>query len=104
VPGPLEGFLDNVIEQRRIEGWALDTAHPDLPVLLDIAVRGRSIGSVLACDFRPDLLAAGKGLGRCAFYFTAPRKLDSEEIRALTVTRAADGALLAGSMAELRVA
>jgi hypothetical protein len=48
------------------------------------------LGTVLACDYRADLAAAGKGGGRCAFSFVAPRRLTPEIQAVLEVRRAAD--------------
>jgi len=94
-PGPLTGYID-IAAGRRIEGWAMDLHHPELPVLLEIVVEDRVIGTALACDARADLLALGKGLGRCAFFFTAPVKLSRTSLRTLQVRRT-DGAHIAMS-------
>jgi hypothetical protein len=93
-PGPLEGCLDGVIGQCRIEGWAMDLSHPRLPVLLDILLRGERLGSTLACEYRHDLKQAGKRDGHCAFAFTSPRRLTQKDCAALTVQRATDASPL----------
>jgi hypothetical protein len=92
-PGPLEGVIDSA-NGRRVEGWARDLAHPELPVLLEVRVHGRRLGHVLACDARDDLAAAGKGRGRCAFSFDAPVDLTAEMLAGLEVRRAADHAVV----------
>jgi hypothetical protein len=86
-----------------IHGWALDTAHPDLPVLLDIFLAGEKIGTTLACHHREDLAAAGKGTGRCAFTFTTPRRLPPEAITTITIRRASDGAILPFAQQPIRI-
>jgi hypothetical protein len=48
----------------RIEAWARDLGHPDLPVRLEILLGAQGIGTVLACDFRADLRQAGVGHNR----------------------------------------
>jgi len=94
VPGRLEGWLETA-DGWRIEGWARDVAHPELPVLLEVCVGGKVIGTVLAREFREDLWQAGKG--RSAFRFTPPFRLRAEHLATLVVRRAADGAELPGA-------
>jgi autotransporter passenger strand-loop-strand repeat protein len=98
-PGRLKGHIDRVAEDRaagriEIDGWALDEAHPELPVLLEVLAGDRVIGTVLACDHRVDLTKAGYGQGRCAFFFAAPDTLAPGEFGGLWVRRAADGKAL----------
>ena len=93
IPGPLEGFIDTA-DAWHIHGWALDTAYPNLPVLLDIRLDDEALGDVLAVQPRDDLRAAGKGAGNCAFSFTAPRRLPADALSRLTVRRVSDGAPL----------
>jgi hypothetical protein len=87
-PGPLRGYID-IVTAGRIEGWAQDQNNPELPVLLEVLAGNRVIGTVLACDYRADLAAAGIGQGRCHFVFHMPDKYAAAAIR---VRRAADGA------------
>ncbi len=91
--GLLEGYVDSV-RGWRIEGWARDLHYPELPVLLEIRARGRRLGRVLACDWRDDLPAAGKGRGRCAFSFASPVELTAEVLAGLEVRRVVDGAVV----------
>ncbi|NNO17591.1 hypothetical protein EF952_30360, partial [Klebsiella pneumoniae] len=72
--------------------WAQDADHPELPVLLEVLLEDQVIGTVLACDFRKDLLAAGFGQGRCSFVFASPVKIRRELAGTLRIRRAADGA------------
>jgi hypothetical protein len=90
-PGPLEGFIDLVTEWL-VEGWALDLNNPALPALLEIVLDGKIIGTALACDFREDLKAAGKGNGRCAFAFKPRTRIPAALFGQLYIRRAADGA------------
>jgi hypothetical protein len=90
LPGALEGYID-FVDTWRIEGWALDQDHPELPVLLEIWVEDRLLGTVLACDHRADLLDVGKNDGNCAFIHHLPTRLPEGELR---IVRAADGAAL----------
>lgn len=93
-PGPLKGWVETVAGDWKICGWAQDTAQTELPVLLEVLLGGKVLGSVLACDYRPDLAAAGLGRGHCGFVFISPRRLTAEVRAELQVRRASDGALL----------
>jgi hypothetical protein len=93
-PGRLRGHVDAIRDEWKLDGWAQDTAHPELPVLLEILLFDRVIGTVLACDFREDLRKAGIGQGRCSFVFKSPVRLRPELTRTLQVRRAADGGVL----------
>jgi hypothetical protein len=92
MPGPLQGSIDRIESVWRVQGWAHDPAHPQLPVLLQVELDGRVIGTVAACEERSDLAAAGIGSGRCAFTFTSPVRLRPELLPSLRVRRVADGA------------
>jgi hypothetical protein len=100
-PGPLNGFVDAVRGDWKLDGWAHDAQHPELPVLLEILLEGSVIGTVLACDFREDLLQAGFGQGRCSFTFVSPVKLRASLLPTLHVRRAVDRAAIAPSQAFL---
>ena len=93
-PGALAGSIDRIDGAWRVQGWAHDAAHPDLPVLLEVELDGRVIGTVAACEERMDLAQAGFGLGRCAFTFTSPVRLRPELLGTLRIRRMADGAEL----------
>jgi hypothetical protein len=90
--GPLHGVVDVVNGEWKLEGWAHDSHNAELPVLLEILLENRVIGSVLACDFREDLRQAGFGQGRCSFVFNSPVRLRPALWPNLQVRRAADGA------------
>ncbi len=94
-PGPLQGSIDRIDGAWRVQGWAHDPAHPDLPVLLEVELDGQVIGTVAACEQRDDLAQAGFARGRCAFTFTSPVRLRPERLHSLRIRRAADGASLA---------
>jgi autotransporter passenger strand-loop-strand repeat protein len=92
-PGRLRGFVDAVNGDWRLEGWAQDEDHPQTPVDLEILVGGKVIGTVLACDFRKDLLEA-LGEGNLSFVFDSPIRLHAEALSTLEVRRAVDAAPL----------
>jgi hypothetical protein len=96
-PGPLRGWID-IIEDGRISGWAQDMAYPEMPVLLDIWLQEKWLGTVLACDFRGDLAAAGIGRGYASFSFASPVAIPAGSAGRLAVCRAADGVALPMTM------
>jgi hypothetical protein len=71
-PGALHGCIDEISPSGLIRGWAWDEANPDMPVLLEIIAGRHMIGTILACDYREDLLRAGLGRGHSSFTYTAP--------------------------------
>jgi hypothetical protein len=87
-PGALLGWVDR-IEEDRVEGWAVDLAQPELPVLLEVLCGAEMLGTILACDPREDLRAAGHDQGHCSFAFVSPQGLAPGA--RITVRRAADG-------------
>ncbi len=88
--GSLEGWIDD-INSERVAGWAIDTDHAELPVVLEIWAGANLLGTSLACAHRADLEDAGKGNGQCAFFFALPPGTDAKNLR---VRRAGDGASL----------
>ncbi len=92
--GPLEGYVERVEDGWRVVGWAQDAQHRALPVLLEVCAGEDVLGTVLACDYRLDLEVAGKGVGRCAFSFTVPKRLTPGMRSALQVRRVVDQAPL----------
>jgi hypothetical protein len=92
-PGPLEGWIDDASGET-LAGWALDTQYPELPLTLEIWAGADMLGSVLACEHRPDLEAAGKGNGQCAFYFPLPADMPAATRASLRIQRASDAACI----------
>jgi hypothetical protein len=92
-PGRFEGWVETISDWR-ITGWAIDHDHPELPVLLEVMVGEAVIGTVLACEMRPDLAQAGIGNGRHAFVFVPAAKLRAAGWPELELRRASDGAKL----------
>jgi autotransporter passenger strand-loop-strand repeat protein len=91
-PGKLQGYIERVKGDWKISGWVHDKDHPELPVLVEILLQGKVIGTALACQFREDLLKGRVGQGRAGFEFTSTVKLDSALLATLEVRRASDGA------------
>lgn len=85
--GTLAGWVERIVDGR-VEGWAVDLAQAELPVLLEVLCGAEMLGTVLACDPRGDLRTAGYGQGHCSFSFACPQRLEAAQV---TVRRAADG-------------
>jgi hypothetical protein len=83
-PGPLEGYID-ILSPHKITGWARDAHHPQLPVLLDVMLGNKRLTTILACDPRDDLTAAG--FARCAFTITFAEPVTPSALQALTIHR-----------------
>src|SRR5229473_7104195 len=66
------GYLDGVRHGIAC-GWAFHQSHPEQRLSVLVKVNGQMLGSTKANRFRPDLLAAGFGDGRCGFEFSLPR-------------------------------
>jgi hypothetical protein len=90
--GSLRGSIDLITRSGTIEGWAQDMGSPELPVLLEVLLGARVMGTILACDYRDDLAKAGIGSGRCHFVFHYPASIDSFRPESIRIRRATDGA------------
>ncbi|WP_297492397.1 Hint domain-containing protein [Acidocella sp.] len=86
-PGHLRGYIE-ILDANKVEGWAWDESHPNLPVRVEICANGKVLGTALACHYRADLAKAGLGRGYCMFSFSLPANIGTP----ITVRRAADGA------------
>jgi SAM-dependent methyltransferase len=92
----LEGLVD-LIQPDRIDGWVMDSSCPGRRVYVDIFVDHILYARVLANLFRPDLLAAGKGDGYCAFVYSFPGALCNGAERLISVRLADTDIALGGS-------
>jgi len=69
--GRYEGFLDRC-DREFIAGWAYDNSRPDARVEVEIYDDQFLLATIPAGIFRADLLAKGKGNGRCCFNVGLP--------------------------------
>lgn len=68
-----------------ISGWAWNSAQPSAHISVDIHSDGVLIGTVVANQFRQDLLDAGIGDGTHAFVFPVPESLKDNQPHTITV-------------------
>ena len=94
--GPLDGYVD-VATGAVVRGWARLTSHPGVPVTLTISVDDVVAGTVVANQYRADLVGAGIGDGRHGFELQFHKPLDPCRSHNVTVARATDGTQLAQS-------
>ncbi len=88
-----EGVLD-VADCGVIAGWAWDTTMPNTAVYVDIYDGTIFVASVLAGNFRQDLVNAGKGNGYHGFAYTTPAILRDGATHNLRVQFAGTSTLL----------
>ncbi|RRA99983.1 putative Ig domain-containing protein [Larkinella rosea] len=78
-------------------GWAWDGTKPNTPVTVEILDGPNVIGTLTAGEFRPDLLAAGKGNGNHAFVYAIPQSLVDGALHSLSARVRNSGFILKGS-------
>jgi hypothetical protein len=83
-PPALEGFFDSA-DCSQLVGWAWDANLPNTPISVDIYDGPNKIATVLADQFRQDLLDAGKGNGVHGFVFNTPPSLKNGQPHSLAV-------------------
>ncbi|HEV2916015.1 MAG TPA: hypothetical protein VGX92_22235 [Pyrinomonadaceae bacterium] len=96
-----EGYLDR-IDCQIIAGWAYDAAQPDRPVDIEVYDGEALLAAVPASIFRPDLVVAGKGRGKHAFYILFPEWLKDGKPHSLRLKIAGSDFELNQSPAEIK--
>ena len=91
--GRLRGHIDRQADGL-IEGWAMDSDDPALPVEFELVAHGRQVGCLIANRYRIDLDRAQIGRATHAFVAELP-ELDAATLAAVTLHRFSDGATLA---------
>jgi hypothetical protein len=81
-PPVYEGYHD-ITNCNGIMGWAWDKNRPDDPIKVDIYDGDALLTTVIANDFRQDLLNAGIGNGRHGFTYTVPPELKDGKPRSI---------------------
>src|SRR5262249_10528956 len=69
----------------QISGWAWDQNDPNSPINVAIFSDGQLIATVLAIQFRQDLVNAGIGNGYHSFIFNTPASLKDGQPHSITV-------------------
>lgn len=72
--GPPEGFFE-LVACDFLSGWAWDPSRADTPLTVELYDGPRLLVTLLADQFRQDLLDARKGNGRHAFTIATPRDI-----------------------------
>jgi hypothetical protein len=83
-PPEFEGFHDGA-NCNTIFGWAWDANQPNTPISVDIYDGGTLIATILANEFRQDLVNAGKGNGVHGFTFPVPNSLKDGQSHLISV-------------------
>ncbi|RRA99982.1 putative Ig domain-containing protein [Larkinella rosea] len=74
VSGAFDGYIYGA-DCNGFRGWAWDGNKPNTPVTVEILEGATVVGTIVANEFRQDLLNAGKGNGNHAFRFPIPESL-----------------------------
>jgi hypothetical protein len=83
-PPAYEGFHDSA-DCNTIVGWAWDANQPNTAISVDIYDGGTIIATIVANQFRQDLLDAGKGNGVHGFVFPVPPGLKDGQAHLISV-------------------
>ncbi len=78
------GFFDSA-NCGTVAGWAWDANQPNSPINVDVYDGSTLIATVLAANFRQDLLNAGLGNGNHGFSFSTPPSLKTGTTHTLTL-------------------
>jgi hypothetical protein len=82
--GFYEGYID-VSNDQEISGWVWDERQPNRPMSVDVYDGSKLLATVLADQFREDLLAAGKGNGRHGFQFSMPPEIRVKKVDLISI-------------------
>jgi hypothetical protein len=99
---PAEGSLDLATEEV-IAGWAWDTTKPDTPIKVDLFDGDKKLDTVLADQFREDLVPEKKGNGKHGFNYTTPDSLKDGKSHTIRAKVNGTNIELSGSPKTLKV-
>lgn len=80
-----------------VSGWAWDSAQPSKPIIVTLFDGSQPVASILADQYRADLVAAGIGDGRHSFSFPLPDSLRDGSAHTLSVQVQGTGYTLGSS-------
>jgi membrane protein involved in D-alanine export len=69
---PDHEYMVDKLDCFQISGYIWDQSKPNTPAVVDIAMDGKTIGTVKADELREDLLDRGMGTGHYGFHFLLP--------------------------------
>jgi hypothetical protein len=95
-PPGYAGFLDSAT-CTAAAGWAWDGNQPNTPISVDVSVDGHFQATVLANQFRQDLLNAGIGNGDHGYQWSLPASFDDGAAHSVSVTISGTAQALSGS-------
>jgi hypothetical protein len=79
-----QGYIDGIDTEWRLCGWAYDPSGGE-PLRVELVENETVIASAQATQFRQDILDAGLGEGKCAFYIQIPSDLFDGGFHNLTI-------------------
>lgn len=101
-PAPAyEGFHD-ITNCNGILGWAWDKNRPNEPVKVELYDGDKLLATVMAEDFRQDLVAAGIGNGNHGFTYPVPPRLKDEKPHTIRMKYAGTEIYLANTSREIK--
>ena len=98
-PSAADAFLGalDVVDAEVIAGWAWDQTRPDAPIEVEVYDGDALLATVLADQFREDLIGAGIGNGKHGFALPTPAGLQDGKSHAIRVKCTATAVELHGS-------
>lgn len=95
-PPQYGGYFDSA-SCTTISGWAWNAGNPNTPVSVNILNGSTLVATLLADQFRPDLLSGGFGTGYYGFNYPLPQSLMDGNAHTIAVQIAGTGIALSGS-------
>jgi hypothetical protein len=95
------GYLD-VVSDEWIAGWAWDSSQPDAQIKVDIFNGDKKLTTVVADQFRQDLLDTKVGDGKHAFTYAVPDSLKDGKSHAIRAKISGTNQELGGSSKPLK--
>jgi YD repeat-containing protein len=91
-----QGYFDSA-SCTTVSGWAWDSAQPNTPIIVTLFDGSQPVASILADQYRADLVAAGIGDGRHGFSMPLPDSLRDGATHTLSVQVQGTGFTLGSS-------
>jgi hypothetical protein len=75
----LQGFIDGIKDGKAL-GWAFDSTAQHVRQKITVQVDGRRQETIVADQYRADLVRAKKGDGKCAFVYPIPASVKADHV------------------------